>query len=105
MDWDRLRAHLVEHHQEHLLVHLDKLSKSEQAALYEDITSVDFQKLSRCWASSQGGDQEVKDERLKPLDDSILGSTAHDEGEMARWSDIGEYRRELPPASLVISDL
>lgn len=95
MDWEGLRAHLEEYGQEHLLQHLDRLDDPGKASLYADIKSVDFKKLSRLWKEARKSLTEngaMKDDRLKPLDGSIVGSTARDKGTVAGWSEIGEWK-------------
>ncbi len=92
LDWESVRAELREYGQEHLLRHLEQLSESEKASLYADIKDVDFKKLSLLWKDARGNltdNGEVKDDRLKPLDRSIVGSTAKDKEAVSRWSDIG----------------
>lgn len=93
MDWKSLRAELKEHGQEHLLQHLGQLDEPQKASLYADIKSLNFKKLAKLWAEARESMAEngtVKDSRLKPLDSSIVGSTAKDKENLSRWSDIGE---------------
>lgn len=92
MDWEGLRAELKGYDQEHLLQHLDRLDAVEKASLYADIKSVDFRKVSRLWkeaCKSLTENGTMKDDRLKPLDSSIVGSTAKDQDMVSRWSDRG----------------
>lgn len=93
MDWEGLRAELKEYGQEHLLQHLGLLDESQKVSLYADIKSVDLKKMSKLWReaeTSMTDNGTMKDSRLKPLDSSIVGSTAKDRGNVSRWSDIGE---------------
>lgn len=93
MDWAGVRTRLKQYGQEHLLHHLELLDDSEKAALYADVNDVDWKKLSRLWTEARQSlseNGEVKDDRLKPLDSSIVGSTAKDKGTVARWSELGE---------------
>lgn len=93
MDWESLRDHLEQYGQAHLLQHIGELDEAQKSALYADIKSINFSKLSRLWTKAQQSMCEngaVNDERLKPLDSSIVGSTAKDKDTVTRWSDIGE---------------
>ena len=93
MDWESLRTELEAYGQEHLLKHLGRLDESEKASLYADIRSVNFKKVSRLWKEAQRSLTEngtMKDNRLKPLDSSIVGSTAKDKANVSRWYDSGE---------------
>ena len=93
MEWEALRARLRAHGQEHLLQHLDNLSPDEKQVLYREVSEVDLPRLSSLWdqasatLSQQGS--LIKDEKLKPLDNSIVGSTAKDKGQLALWRDKG----------------
>ena len=94
MDWEGLRAELKGYGQEHLLLHLDQLDQAEKASLYADIKSVDFQKVSRLWKEAHKSLTEngtMKDDRLKPLDSSIVGSTSRDRDVVSRWSERGRW--------------
>lgn len=93
MDWERVRGYLREYGQEHLLQHLKTLSEEEQADLYADLEETDWRKLSRLWQEakkSMSENGEMKDDRLKPLDSSIVGSTARDKDRVAKWWDKGK---------------
>lgn len=95
MDWEGLRAHLKESGQEHVLAHLEKLDQQEKDALYADIKDIDLKKLSKLWQKARqslSDNGRVKDERLKPLDSSIVGSTAKDKEAVSRWSEMGESK-------------
>lgn len=97
MDWEGLRTDLKEYGQEHLLQHLGQLDDAQKASLYADIKSVDFKKLSKLWGGAEHSMTEngaMKDSRLKPLDSSIVGSTAKDKSEVSRWTEKGESQRE-----------
>ena len=97
-DWVGMRARLAEYHQEHLLQHLDQLNEAEQAVLYADISQLNLKKLTRCWERAKemmSNSGEVKDESLKPLDSSIVGSTARDKEDVLRWADIGRITRQI----------
>ena len=93
MDSNGLKAHLKEYGQDHLLQHWQRLDESEKASLYKDIKDVDFKKLSKLWKQAQRSMTEngaLKDDRLKPLDSSIVGSTAKDKEAVSRWWEKGE---------------
>lgn len=93
MDWEGLTVHLKEYGQEQLLQHLERLDGAEKASLYADIRDVDFKKLSRLWEEAQKSMTEngtMKDDRLKPLDSSIVGSTAKNKEDVWRWSEAGK---------------
>lgn len=92
MDWESVRVQLKGYGQEHLLQHLDELTEPEQDSLFTDIRDTDWSKIARLWTAanremSENG--EVKDDRLKPLDSSIVGSTAKDKLVVARWNEKG----------------
>lgn len=83
---------MKEYGQEHLLQHWQRLDESEKASLYKDIKDVDFKKLSKLWKEAQKSMTEngaLKDDRLKPLDSSIVGSTAKDKEAVSRWCEKG----------------
>ena len=93
-DWDEVRATLAQHGQEHVLTFLEELSEREKAELYSDINELDFPRVERCWRQAQRGldpssQQEKEDELLKPLDQSIVGSTARDAQLVPQWEDRG----------------
>ncbi len=92
MDWEGLRAELRTFGQEHLLRHVEELSETKKAALYADLKATNWKKLLRLWEEAKKSlseNGEVKDDRMKPLDSSIVGSTAKDKSNVSRWSDIG----------------
>lgn len=94
-----MRQELKEYEQEHLLRHLDELSEDEQATLYADITDTDWSKVARLWKTAKREmteNGEMKDERLKPLDSSIVGSTARDKDLVARWYEKGMDMQHVP---------
>lgn len=102
MDCDNLRAELKEYGQEHLLHHLEGLDDIQKASLYADIKNVDFKKLCKLWKEAQHSMTDngtMKDSRLKPLDSSIVGSTAKDKKDVSRWSDMGERDGLVQPTS------
>lgn len=90
---EAVRADLETYGQGHLLQHLDQLEASERDELYRDISELNLKRLSECWRRTQpslSDSGEVKDERLKPLDSSIIGSTARDKRDIGRWMNLGE---------------
>lgn len=92
-DWKSLRERLVQYEQDHLLRFLPELSAEERRQLYADISEVNLGKLRRCFERAQAAmetGQEVKDELLEPLDESICGSTARDKGAVRMWEKRGE---------------
>lgn len=92
-DWKSLREQLAQHGQEHLLRFLPELSEEERRQLFADISDVDLGKLRRCFERAQAAvetGQEVKDELLEPLDESICGSTARDVDSVRTWEKRGE---------------
>lgn len=93
VDWEAMRSQLSSCGQEHLLRHVGQLSESEKAALHADLAATHWEKLGRLWRDAKkslGENGEVKDDRLKPLDKSILGSTAKNKDDVTRWSNIGQ---------------
>lgn len=94
MDWESMRTELRAYGQEHLLCHVDQLSESNQRALHADLAATNWRKLLRLSEVARKSLSEngaVKDDRLKPLDSSIVGSTAKDKGAVSRWWDIGKW--------------
>ncbi len=89
---EAIRADLRENGQEHLLVHLDRLEGSEREELYRDIEEVNLKKLAKCFrkaSSSLSSSGAFEDARLKPLDRSIVGSTARNKEDVQRWMKLG----------------
>lgn len=94
MDWESMRAELRAYGQEHLLCHVDQLSESDQRVLHADLAATNWKKLLRLSKEARKNlseNGEVKDDRLKPLDSSIVGSTAKDKDTVSRWWDIGMW--------------
>ena len=101
MDWEGLREELRSFGQEHLLRHVEQLGEQDKAALYADLRATNWKKLARLWGEAKRSlseNGEVKDDRLKPLDSSIVGSTAKDKATVSRWSDIGMQTACYPRA-------
>ena len=87
-----MREKLHAHGQSHLLHYLEDLSDTERDSLYSDLSELDLPRLSQFWEQARVSltqDQLIKDESLKPLDVTIVGSTARDKDQLSRWMDIG----------------
>lgn len=92
LDWDSVRQHLIDYGQEHILHHLDDLTSEQQTILYRDIMELNLPQLSNLWGHAKNlvnHVSETKDDKLKPLDKSIMGSTARDKALLPSWRDIG----------------
>ncbi len=92
MDWVSLRSQLKTHGQEHLLQHLEDLTEEEKQSLYSDITELDLPRVTTLWQQTQSTVtqcSQIKDDKLQPLDRSIIGSTVQDKDHLATWRNIG----------------
>ncbi len=100
MDWAAVRKDLTAHGQDHLLRHLEELSREERQCLYDDITELNLPRLSTIWDQTQAtltNPCQIKDDKLQPLDSSIVGSTFRDKDRLDAWRDIGEPPTTHPP--------
>ncbi len=87
-----LRRDLEAHGQEHLLRHLEELNEEEKACLYRDLTELDLPRISTLWQGTQSTMaqcSQIKDDKLQPLDPSIIGSTLRDKELLETWRNIG----------------
>ena len=92
MEWEGLKARLAEYGQEHLLGYLGELNELQKKALYQDIHTIDLKKITKCWKEAKkslSDSEEMKDDQLKPLPSSIVGSTTDSREEVDRWKDMG----------------
>lgn len=95
-DWSSMQKTLSTHGQDHLLHYLEDLSDTEKDSLYSDLSELDFPRLSHYWEQAQLSltqGQQIKDDLLKPLDVTIVGSTARDKDQLPRWRDIGMTKK------------
>lgn len=76
MDVSTLRERLASFGQEHLLQCWSELNEKEQEALYEDISSIDFEQLTADFkrATEQSNSTTKTDDRLLPIPDEVCGS-------------------------------
>ena len=77
MEVEKVREHLVEVGQAHLLEHWEKLTEAQRNQLLKDVTSIDFTKLAtdfnRCRDSLSKGSEKL-DASMEPLAQEYLGS-------------------------------
>lgn len=67
MDVESLREELTKFNQEHLLQFWESLTEEQQIYLYKDLTSIDFQEVTRIFAQSRIPDEELDESLLEPL--------------------------------------
>lgn len=72
-DVNSLRNKLKEHNQQHLLQFWDQLNKQEQELLYNDLKSINFDKVCKAFKQSNpNSDQNEKiDDSLQPLSSDV----------------------------------
>ncbi len=100
MDWAAVRRDLTAHGQDHLLRHLEELTCEEKQCLYDDITELDLPRLATIWDQTlvtRSKSCQIKDDKLQPLDSSIVGSTVRDKDRLDAWRDIG---KAPPPTTM-----
>lgn len=88
MNWAEVRKRLSKYNQQHLIKWVGELTKEEQELLYGDLLELDLAKVQRCYKEAKmtlSDSNEMKDERLKPLDDCICGSTARNKKHVDEW--------------------
>ena len=93
MDRSQLKSSLAAHGQEHLLKFVEGLGEDEITELYTELSELDLNKVSKCWDAAHKTLEESlekKDDRLEPLDRSIVGSTTRDKTRVPKWEDVGE---------------
>ena len=77
MDLDALKTRLVQNGQEHLLKYWDKLTEEQKKLLYNDLDSIDFEKVNIyynvCEAQMKNAGAKV-DDQIQPLPLDTLGS-------------------------------
>lgn len=87
-----MRLRLRERGQDHLLQHLKELDEAEQADLFADLGSIDWDRLAKLWKEAKeslSASAEMKDDRLTPLDGSILGTTSENTEAVSQWRERG----------------
>ena len=87
-----VRGELNVYGQGHLLQHLDALEEQQKDELLMDISEVNFKKLTESFSkakSSLSSSGAFEDNRLKPPDSSIVGSTAKNKEDVQKWMNIG----------------
>ena len=74
--------------------------------LYHDLSELNLPKLSSLWEQAQATlsqqSSQVKEEKLKPLDNSIVGSTAEDMDQLTQWRNIGDPRHDQTTTLLCV---
>lgn len=88
-DWNAQRARLSKFGQEHLLQFLGELTPEQEKDLYEELSELSLPDAQRRFKESQlafsAESAEKKDERMKPLDCGICGSTTEDTETILSW--------------------
>ena len=94
------------YNQEHLLAFLEELSGDESEErlrqFHKELSELDLPHLDRCFREVSGhiggGGGDLRDEDLKPLEESICGSTRDgDPEEIKRWEMLGACLRACQP--------
>lgn len=93
MDIEKLRQDLKEHDQEQVLKFWDTLNEEQKKKLYKDVRSIDLAKMNRSFQVSFEATEthkgEKKDERIKPVPDEQVGSSAKAGSDIDVWKDRG----------------
>lgn len=93
MDVYELRKRLEEYGQEHLLRFWDELDEKHRAVLFEELSSLKLDGVSRCFAratASMGNGKEFLDDKIEPIpSDSIESPMNSNEDDVARYMDMG----------------
>ena len=79
MDLASLRKGLEQHRQSHLLQFWDDLSSENQKELYDDLSSIDLDRVCQYFGKATTGLSEAQtksDERLEPVPEKVCGSTS-----------------------------
>ena len=79
MDISGLRTSLEQHRQGHLLQFWDDLSPADQKTLFDDLSSIDLDRVCQYFGKATTGLKEAQtksDDRLEPVPDSVCGSTS-----------------------------
>ena len=87
-DWDAQRARLAKFDQEHLLHFLGELTPEQERELYAELFELDLPDAQRRFQDAQQAlaeSFEKKDNRMKPLDRGICGSTTGDTDTVLSW--------------------
>jgi UDP-N-acetylglucosamine/UDP-N-acetylgalactosamine diphosphorylase len=90
MDVSSLRQELELHYQEHLLSFWEKLTDDEKDLLYQDLRSIDFQKVTKIFHQSTPSTGQVFDDSLlEPLPDDVHESVSRSDA-----STLQRYREQ-----------
>lgn len=87
MDVAGLKKRLEQHRQGHLLRFWDELPAEEQTQLYDDVSSIDLDRVCQYFGKATTVLQETQtktDDRLEPVPDAVCGSTARMKSEEAK---------------------
>lgn len=92
MEIEKLRAHLEEYGQGHLLDHYDRVPEAEKKAFVDELWSLDLAHIKRVYELStrDPGDSGEKDKKLEPIPDSARDSVASaSEEQRNTWRNAG----------------
>lgn len=89
MDVQSLRQELVKYNQEHLLQFWESLTEDKKVILYKDLTSINFEAVTKIFAQSQKQDEELNESLLEPLPDEV-----HESHTTTSESVLRSYREE-----------
>ena len=88
---EKLRPSLEEHSQDHLLRFAAELSEAERETLADELASLELEKVAKIFKATMANVESgsKKDDRLEPIEPSILGSTLRDGYLSAGWEESG----------------
>lgn len=92
MDLDKLRTHLEENDQGHLLDHYDRLSDEEKKAFLDELSALDLGHVKRVFelSGTDPSSSGEKDKTLEPIPESARDSVASAGEELLKqWQDAG----------------
>jgi UDP-N-acetylglucosamine/UDP-N-acetylgalactosamine diphosphorylase len=89
-DINFLRDRLRQHGQDHLLSFWDDLTDDEKSILYQDLSSIDFDDISRIWKETGNKD----DSELSPSQLTPLPKEVHESVVRSSQDTMNKYRSE-----------
>jgi len=88
MDITSLRQELAKYNQEHLLQFWDTLTAREQEKLYQDLSMLNIEEVTKFFANTKGdsSQQECKlDDRLQPVPQDVYGAVVRTDNEKLQY--------------------